>query len=83
MTPTMTLPLWLYIILLALAALEWLLLPSVRWYFRRRVDRVIRELNVRLNIAIPQFKRVNREELDGLHYYVNSIAHRVHRAGGA
>ncbi len=66
MTQTVTLPLWLYLILLALAALaalEWMLLPSVRWYFRRKMNRMIREIGVRLNIDIPQFKLTRRQVL--------------------
>lgn len=66
MTQTVTLPLWLFVILLvlaALAALEWLLLPGVRWYFRRKVTRVIEEINVRLNIDLPQFKLTRRQVL--------------------
>ena len=66
MTQTVTLPLWLYLVLLALAALaalEWLLLPSVRWYFRRKVNRVIEEIGVRLNVDIPQFKLTRRRVL--------------------
>ncbi len=66
MTQTVALPLWLFVILLvlaALAALEWLLLPGVRWYFRRKVARVIEEINVRLNIDLPQFKLTRREVL--------------------
>ena len=66
MTQTVTLPLWLYAVLLilaALAALEWLLLPSVRWYFRRKMHRVLQEISVRLNIDIPQFKLTARRVL--------------------
>ena len=66
MTQTVALPLWLFVILLvlaALAALEWLLLPGVRWYFRRKVARVIEEINVRLNIDLPQFKLTRRQVL--------------------
>ena len=66
MTQTVTLPLWLVLILLALAALavlEWMLLPSVRWYFRRKMTRVIREVHVRFNIDIAQFKLTRRQVL--------------------
>jgi glycerol-3-phosphate O-acyltransferase len=66
MTQTVALPLWLFLLLLALAALaalEWLLLPSVRWYFRRKVRGVIDEISVRLNIDIPQFKLTRRQVL--------------------
>ncbi len=66
MTHTITLPLWIFIALLllsVLAALEWLLLPSVRWYFRRKVRGVIDEISVRLKIDIPQFKLTRRQAL--------------------
>lgn len=59
-------PLWVLLLLAllaTLAALEWLLLPSVRWYFRRKVRGVIREISVRLNIDIPQFKLTRRRAL--------------------
>lgn len=66
MTQSISLPLWIFIVLLALAlfaALEWLLLPSVRWYFRRKVRGVLDEISVRLNIDIPQFKLTRRQAL--------------------
>ena len=66
MTSTITLPLWLFALLLVFAlwaALDRLLLPGVRWYFRRRVNRVIGEINTRLNIEIPQFKLTRRQVL--------------------
>ncbi len=66
MTQSVPVPLWVFVLLLALAmlaALEWLLLPSVRWYFRRKVRGVIQEIRVRLNIDIPQFKLTRRQAL--------------------
>ncbi|MDP2368088.1 1-acyl-sn-glycerol-3-phosphate acyltransferase [Rhodoferax sp.] len=66
MNTTVTIPWWLFALLLAatvLAVLEWLLLPSVRWYFRRQVRGVIDEISVRLNIDIPQFKLTRRQAL--------------------
>ncbi len=66
MSQTVAVPLWAFGLLLALAvlaALEWLLLPSVRWYFRRKVRGVIDEISVRLNIEIPQFKLTRRQAL--------------------
>ena len=45
MASTITLPVWLFFILLLLAlwaALDRLLVPGARWYFRRRVNRAIR-----------------------------------------
>jgi glycerol-3-phosphate O-acyltransferase len=63
---SVTLPLWLFALLLALALwalLDRLLVPGARWYFRRKVNRVIREINTRLNIELPQFKVTRRQVL--------------------
>jgi glycerol-3-phosphate O-acyltransferase len=40
-----------------------LLVPSVRWVLRRRVNRVLEELNTRLKIRIQPFKLTKREVL--------------------
>ena len=66
MMTTVTLPLWIFLLLLALSAwavLEWIFLPGVRWYFRRRVNRLIDEINTRLNIELPRFKLTRRQVL--------------------
>ncbi len=66
MTRTISLPLWaavLLVVLAAWAALDRLLVPSVRWYLRRRVQHVIDELNTRLKLEIPQFHRTRRRVL--------------------
>jgi glycerol-3-phosphate O-acyltransferase len=66
LSQTVTLPLWVFAIMLALVifgALQWMLLPSMRWYFRRKVRGVIDEISVRLNIDIPQFKLTRRQAL--------------------
>src|SRR3954447_19530424 len=66
MTRLVSLPLWLVIVLLLLAAwaaLDRLLVPGVRWYLRRRVNRVIDELNTRLRLKIPPFHRTRRRVL--------------------
>ena len=63
---TVTLPAWLFFVLLALALwalLQQLLVPGVRWYLRRKVNRVIREIGVRMNIELPQFKLTRRQVL--------------------
>ena len=62
----MTVPLWLGVLLFLLAAwaaLDRLLIPGVRWFLRRRVNRVLDELNTRLRIQIPPFQRTKREVL--------------------
>jgi len=61
-----TLPVWLAVIAGALAAwalLDRLLVPSVRWVFRRRVNRLIEEANTRLQIEIPAFELTKRRVL--------------------
>ena len=66
MTGTVTLPTWIFVVLLVLALwalLERLLVPGVRWYFRRKVNRVIREIGTRLNVELPQFKLTRRQVL--------------------
>jgi len=66
MTGTVTLPTWIFVVLLVLALwalLERLLVPGVRWYFRRKVNRVIREISTRLNVELPQFKLTRRAVL--------------------
>ena len=63
---TVTLPAWLFaliVVLAAWAALERLMMPSVRWFLRQRTNRVIEEINVRLPIEIPAFKLTKRQVL--------------------
>ncbi len=60
------LPLWLFLLLIALAVLslaQHFLLPSIRWYMRSRANRVISEVNERLALKIPSFKVARREVL--------------------
>src|SRR5712692_4034110 len=63
---TFTLPAWLALLLgllLFWALLDRVLLPGVRWFLRRRVNRVLEEINTRLKIRIPPFKLTRREVL--------------------
>jgi glycerol-3-phosphate O-acyltransferase len=66
LTQTVAVPLWLFAVLVALAlfaALEWLLLPGVRWYLRRKVRRVMDEISARFKIELPEFKLTRRRAL--------------------
>lgn len=66
MSRMVSLPLWLVAVLFLLAAwaaLDRLLVPGVRWYLRRRVQRVIDKLNTRLRLEIPTFQRTRRQVL--------------------
>jgi glycerol-3-phosphate O-acyltransferase len=63
---TVELPGWLAAIIVALAALwllERLLIPSVRWFLRRRVNEAIDELNTHLRLRIQPFKLTRRQSL--------------------
>jgi glycerol-3-phosphate O-acyltransferase len=86
---TVTLPVWLVVLLgllLLWALLDRLLLPGARWFFRRRVNRVLDEINTRLKIRIPAFKLTRREVLiDRLLFdpQVQEAAEREAREAGA
>jgi glycerol-3-phosphate O-acyltransferase len=63
---TVTLPLWaviLIVLLAGLAALDRVLVPSVRWFFRRRMERAVARLNRRLQRPIEPFKLAARHDL--------------------
>jgi glycerol-3-phosphate O-acyltransferase len=66
MFDTIQVPVWLAVLGGALAmwaALDRLLLPSVRWFFRRRINRVLGEVRERLHIEIPPFALTKRQIL--------------------
>ncbi len=63
---TVVLPYWVFIILMLFAGimvLDRMILPSMRWYLKRRVNRVISEINSRLDIKIRPFQFTRRQEL--------------------
>ncbi len=66
MTQTVQLPLWLFILIVlfaAVTALSHFLLPSVRWFFRRRFERAVTQLNTRLKRPIQPFKLARRHDM--------------------
>jgi len=66
MESTVNLPIWLFILLLVTAlllVLDRILLPGFRWYLRRRVNRVIEEVNDRLDIEIRPFQLTRKQAL--------------------
>lgn len=63
---TITLPYWMFVVLLVFAAimvLDRMILPSMRWYLKRRVNRVINEINTRLDIEIRPIQFTRRQAL--------------------
>ena len=66
MEHSITLPYWQFILLLVLAIfllLDKVLLPGMRWYLHRRVNRVIKEVNKRLDIEIRPFQLTRKQAL--------------------
>jgi glycerol-3-phosphate O-acyltransferase len=66
MSGTITLPVWLTIalfLLAAWAAIDLLLIPSVRWFLRRRVTLVLEEIGKRLHLEIRPFSLTKRQVL--------------------
>ena len=63
---TIELPIWLFALILLFAtftALTHLLLPSVRWFFRRRLEKAVARINRRLTRPINPFKLVKRYDM--------------------
>ncbi len=61
-----TLPLWLFVLILVFAGVTFashFLFPSVRWFFRRRMERVVERLNRRLAHPIRPFKLMRRPDM--------------------
>ena len=66
MTETISLPVWIVLAAGALALwalVEHLFVPGVRWFLRRHVNRVITELNTRLQLQVTAFHRTKRQVL--------------------
>ncbi|MFO1174273.1 MAG: 1-acyl-sn-glycerol-3-phosphate acyltransferase [Paracoccaceae bacterium] len=66
MTRTISLPLWLFLLIIAFAVIAFFshfLFPSVRWFFRRRMETVVERLNRRLDRPIQPFKLMERHDM--------------------
>jgi glycerol-3-phosphate O-acyltransferase len=65
MTATVEMPLWLVILVLVLAAiatLDRIIGPGLRWFLRRRMERAVEELNKRLERPIQPFRLARRQD---------------------
>jgi len=61
-----TISLWVLLLLIAvalIAVLDRVLIPSTRWFLRRRINRVIDEIGTRLDIGIRPFQLTKRQVL--------------------
>jgi len=66
MNQPVLLPLWVFILILLFAAVTFashFLFPSVRWFFRKRAERLIKRLNTRLQRPIEPFKLATRYDM--------------------
>ena len=66
MAGQITISLWFFLLLVlisALAILDRIFIPSVRWFLRRRINRVIDEIGSRLDIEIKPFQLTKRQVL--------------------
>jgi glycerol-3-phosphate O-acyltransferase len=66
MTSQVQISIWLLFLLLFVsgwALLDRIFIPSVRWYFRRRVNRMLDEISTRLDIEIKPFQLTKRQVL--------------------
>lgn len=63
---TISVPIWIFVILVLFSAwsiLSRMLIPSVRWYFRRRINRVINEIASHLDLELRPFQLTKRQVL--------------------
>ncbi len=66
MTDPVTIPFWLFFLIVVFAGVTFashFLFPSVRWFLRRRMERVVARLNERLETPIQPFKLTRRYDL--------------------
>ena len=66
MLQTVEMPVWALVLLVGFAAVTFashFLFPSVRWFFRRRLERAVAELNKRLERPIQPFKLARRHDM--------------------
>lgn len=66
MAGQITISIWLFLLLVVIATvavLDRILIPSSRWFLRRRVNRVIEEIGTRLDIEIRPFQLTKRQVL--------------------
>lgn len=86
MTRTVELPLWLLVLILLFAAVTFashFLFPSVRWFFRRRFERAVARLNMRLERPIEPFKLTRRYDMIQRLIYDPEVAREIARHAAA
>jgi glycerol-3-phosphate O-acyltransferase len=82
MTGHVTISIWLFLFLIAFAVwaiLDRVLIPSTRWFLRRRINRVIDEIGTRLDIEIKPFQITKRQVLIDRLVYDPEIVETIRR----
>jgi len=82
MTGPITIPLWLFLLLLVItlvSILDRVLIPSTRWFIRRKVNRVIDEIGTRLDIEIRPFQLTKRQVLIDRLVYDPAVIEAINR----
>ena len=80
MTQIVQMPLWLLILLVGFAAVTFashFLIPSVRWFFRRRLEKAVARINERLERPIQPFKLARRHDMIQRLIYDRVIANAI------
>ena len=66
MTKSIEMPIWVLVLLVGFAAVTFashFLFPSVRWFFRRRMEKAVAKLNEKLERPIEPFKLARRYDM--------------------
>ena len=66
MTQTISMPVWAFVLIILFAGVTFashFLFPSVRWFFRKRAERVIARVNKNLQRQIEPFKLALRYDM--------------------
>jgi glycerol-3-phosphate O-acyltransferase len=66
MTQTVSIPVWAFVLIILFAGVTFashFLFPSVRWFFRKRAERVIAKVNMKLQRPIEPFKLARRHDM--------------------
>jgi len=66
MTAQISIPFWLFLLLAVISSIvviQKFLFPGIRWFFRKKINQAIHELNQKLNVGIRPFQLTKRQVL--------------------
>ena len=85
MADQITISFWVFLLLVAIALvaiLDRVLIPSTRWFLRRRINRVIDEIGTRLDIKIKPFQITKRQVLLDRLVYDSEVVKAIEQEAG-